>query len=87
MDNQVPPQLLVPRLQILSETEILALHDASLDILSQTGVAMKNVAARELLLASGASEADGRIKIPLMWSPTRLLPRPRAFPCTTGLAS
>jgi trimethylamine--corrinoid protein Co-methyltransferase len=64
MDNDIPPKILVPRLQILSETEILALHHASLDILSQTGVAMRNVTARELLLASGASEADGRIKIP-----------------------
>ena len=48
-----------PRLRMLSDDQIQAIHHASLDILSQTGLVMKNEAARRLLLGAGAWESDG----------------------------
>jgi trimethylamine--corrinoid protein Co-methyltransferase len=49
---------------MLSDEQIQAIHHTSLDILSQTGIVMKNESARELLLDAGAWESDGRIKVP-----------------------
>lgn len=49
---------------MLSDEQVQAIHHTSLDILSQTGIVMKNEAARQLLLDAGAWESDGRIKIP-----------------------
>jgi len=53
-----------PRLRMLSDEQVEALHFATLDILSQTGIVMKNPAGRKLLLDAGAWEVDDRIKIP-----------------------
>jgi trimethylamine---corrinoid protein Co-methyltransferase len=64
MTEPISIETLHPRLQMLSNEQIEALHFASLDILSQTGIVMKNLAGRELLLEAGAEEADERIKIP-----------------------
>lgn len=72
MTDQIPNETLRPTLRMLSEEQIHAIHHSSLDILSQTGIVMKNQAAREMLLDAGAwesSETDGgkgerRIKIP-----------------------
>jgi trimethylamine--corrinoid protein Co-methyltransferase len=49
---------------MLSDEQIQAIHHTSLDILSGTGIVMKNEAARELLLDAGAWESEGRLKIP-----------------------
>ncbi|HZE17742.1 MAG TPA: trimethylamine methyltransferase family protein, partial [Mycobacterium sp.] len=55
-------------MRMLSDEQVRAIHNTSLDILSRTGIVMKNEAGRELLLQAGAWEAgDGpgnRIKIP-----------------------
>ena len=64
MTDSIPIETLYPRLQMLSHEQIQAIHHASLDILSQSGIVMKNEAARKLLLDAGAGESDGRIKIP-----------------------
>jgi trimethylamine--corrinoid protein Co-methyltransferase len=57
---------------MLSDEQITAIHNSSLDILSQTGIVMKNEEARQLLLEAGAwethaaasGEKDRRIRIP-----------------------
>jgi trimethylamine--corrinoid protein Co-methyltransferase len=49
---------------MLSDGQIQAIHNASLDILSRTGIVMKNEAGRQLLLEAGASESTGRLRIP-----------------------
>jgi trimethylamine--corrinoid protein Co-methyltransferase len=64
MTEQIPVGTLRPKLQMLSHEQIQAIHHTSLDILSQTGIVMKNEAARQLLLNAGACETDGRLKIP-----------------------
>ncbi|NIU60569.1 MAG: trimethylamine methyltransferase, partial [Pseudomonas stutzeri] len=48
----------------LSDEQIQALHHTTLDILSQTGIVVKNEAARQLLLDAGAWESSDRIKVP-----------------------
>jgi trimethylamine--corrinoid protein Co-methyltransferase len=62
--EQVPVETLRPTMRMLSDEQIQAIHHTSLDILSQTGIVMKNESARELLLDAGAWESDGRIKVP-----------------------
>ncbi len=47
-------ETLRPKLQMLPEEQLLAVHHTSLDILSQTGIVVKNEAARKLLLEAGA---------------------------------
>lgn len=64
MTEQVPVETLRPTLRMLSDEQIKAIHHASLDILSQTGIVMKNEQARRLLLDAGAWESDGRLKVP-----------------------
>jgi trimethylamine--corrinoid protein Co-methyltransferase len=64
MLRRSPIETLRPKLQMLSEEQLLAIHHTSLDILSQTGIVMKNEAARKLLLEAGAWESEGRLKIP-----------------------
>jgi trimethylamine--corrinoid protein Co-methyltransferase len=64
MTEQIPIATLSPTIRMLSDEQLQAIHNTSLDILSRTGIVMKNEAARELLLEAGAWEADGRIKIP-----------------------
>jgi trimethylamine---corrinoid protein Co-methyltransferase len=49
---------------MLSDEQIQAIHNTSLDILAGTGVVMKHKGARELLLEAGAWESQGRLKIP-----------------------
>ncbi len=64
MTKQIPIETLHPTIRMLSDEQIQAIHHTSLDILSQTGIVMKNDAARQLLLDAGAWESEGRIKIP-----------------------
>jgi trimethylamine--corrinoid protein Co-methyltransferase len=62
--EQIPIETLHPTMRMLSDEQIQAIHGSSLDILSQTGIVMKNEAGRELLLEAGAWESDGRVKLP-----------------------
>ncbi len=64
MTEQIPVETLHPTIRMLSDEQIQAIHHTSLDILSGTGIVMKNEAGRELLLDAGAWESGGRIKIP-----------------------
>jgi trimethylamine--corrinoid protein Co-methyltransferase len=64
MTEQIPIPTLHPTVRMLSDEQIQAIHHASLDILSQTGIVVKNETARGLLLDAGAWESQGRIKIP-----------------------
>lgn len=64
MTEQIPIATLHPTMRMLSDEQIKAIHHTSLDILSRTGIVMKNEAARQLLLEAGAWESEGRIKIP-----------------------
>lgn len=64
MTEQIPVPTLHPTMRMLSDEQISAIHHTSLDILSRTGVVMKNEIARWLLLDAGAWESAGRIKIP-----------------------
>ena len=64
MIEQIPVATLHPTLRMLSEQQLQTIHQTSLDILSGTGIVMKNEAARQLLLEAGAWESDGRVKIP-----------------------
>lgn len=60
MNEQIPIETLHPVMQMLSHEQILAIHHASLDILSRTGIVMKNEAGRDLLLDAGAWESQDR---------------------------
>ncbi len=64
MTEQVPIPTLRPTMRMLSDEQIQALHHTTLDILSQTGIVVKNEAARQLLLDAGAWESSDRIKVP-----------------------
>jgi trimethylamine--corrinoid protein Co-methyltransferase len=64
MTEQIAVETLHPTIRMLSDEQIQAIHHSSLDILSQTGIVMKNKAGRTLLLDAGAWESNGRIKIP-----------------------
>ncbi len=64
MTEQIAIETLHPSIRMLSDEQILAVHHASLDILSQTGIVIKNEAARQLLLDAGAWQSQDRIKIP-----------------------
>jgi len=64
MTEQIEIATLRPKLQVLSEEQILEIHYTSLDILSRTGIVMQNEKARGFLLEAGAWELEERIKIP-----------------------
>jgi trimethylamine--corrinoid protein Co-methyltransferase len=64
MTEQVPVETLRPTIRVLSDEQVKAIHHTSLDILSRTGIVMKNATGRELLLDAGAWESGERIKIP-----------------------
>ena len=64
MTEQIPIATQHPTIRMLSDEQIQSLHHTSLDILSRTGIVMKNDQARRLLLDAGAWEAEDRIKLP-----------------------
>jgi trimethylamine--corrinoid protein Co-methyltransferase len=64
MTEQIPIATLHPIIRMLSDEQIQAIHNTSLDILSRTGIVMKNEDGRKLLLDAGAWESEERIKIP-----------------------
>ncbi len=51
------------RLSILDENEVEAIHQATLRILSETGIRLKEPESRELLAGAGAKLEDGRVLI------------------------
>jgi trimethylamine--corrinoid protein Co-methyltransferase len=64
MTEQLPIPTLQPFVRMISNEQVRELHCATLEILSRTGVKMQDPQGRELLLAAGAWESNGRIKIP-----------------------
>lgn len=64
MTQQLPIQTLQPTLSFLSDQQVHAIHNATLEILSQTGVEMQDPQGRELLLEAGAWESGDRVKLP-----------------------
>jgi len=62
--EQIPIATLHPTIRMLSDEQVQAIHHTSLDILSRTGIVMKNETARKLLLDAGSWESEGRIKVP-----------------------
>lgn len=64
MLKQLPTLTMQPEVNMLSSEQVRAIHYATLEILSQTGVEMQDPQGRELLLEAGAWESNGRIKIP-----------------------
>ncbi len=59
MTEQIPIAALHPTIRMLSDEQIQTIHHTSLDILSRTGIVMKNEAGRQLLLDAGAWESNG----------------------------
>jgi len=64
MPKQLSVSTLQPMVKMLSDEQVQAIHYATLEILSQTGVEMQDPQGRELLLEAGAWESNSRIKIP-----------------------
>jgi len=64
MPKQLSVSTLQPMVKMLSDEQVRAIHYATLEILSQTGVEMQDPQGRELLLEAGARESNARIKIP-----------------------
>ena len=72
MTQQLPIPTLQPFVRALSDEQVRAIHNATLEILAQTGVDMQDPQGRELLLDAGAWESNdhstgsgqSRIKIP-----------------------
>jgi trimethylamine--corrinoid protein Co-methyltransferase len=62
--QQLPIPTLQPTVRVLSDEQVRATHNATLEILSQTGIDMRDPQGRELLLDAGAWESNGRVKIP-----------------------
>ncbi|MEA3439096.1 MAG: trimethylamine methyltransferase family protein [Chloroflexota bacterium] len=64
MPEQLPVSTLQPMVKMLSDEQVRAIHYATLEILSRTGVEMQDPQGREILLEAGAWESNARIKIP-----------------------
>lgn len=64
MTAQLDVNTIQPAIRMLSDAQIEAIDLASMDVLSRTGIVMKNESARQLLLDHGAIACDDRILIP-----------------------
>jgi len=64
MTEPISIETLHPTFRVLSDEQVEAIHNATLDILAQTGIVMKSPRGRQLLLDAGAWEVDDRLKIP-----------------------
>jgi trimethylamine:corrinoid methyltransferase-like protein len=64
MTEQIGCPTLRPTLRMLSDEQIRAIHNASLDILAGAGIEMRHEGARTLLLDAGAWQMGDRIMIP-----------------------
>ena len=83
MTRQINVETLHPQTRMLSDEQIQAIHHSSLDILSQTGIIMKNKRAEALLLEAGARKLGERIKIPAHLVQNALLTAPCRIPMHT----
>lgn len=83
MTSQLNVETLHPQTRMLSDEQIQAIHHSSLDILSQTGIVMKNKRAAGLLLEAGAHQQGARIKIPAHLVQNALLSAPSRIPMHT----
>ena len=63
MTEQLPIPTLQPTVRGLSDEQVRAIHYATLEILAQTGVEMRDPQGRDLLLEAGAWESNGRLRI------------------------
>jgi len=61
--EQLPIPTLQPTVRGLSDEQVRAIHYATLEILAQTGVEMRDPQGRDLLLEAGAWESNGRLRI------------------------
>ncbi len=52
------------RLQVLAEEQLQQMHEATLSMLSETGVKLTHSGARELLLEHGATTDGERVLLP-----------------------
>jgi trimethylamine--corrinoid protein Co-methyltransferase len=64
MTEKKPIPTLQPKIRVLSDKGLQAIHEATLQILEEIGVEMQDPQGRKLLLEAGASESAGRLKIP-----------------------
>ncbi len=64
MSQPIQIQTTKPAIRVLSDEQAKEIHYATLQILSHTGIDMQDPQSRELLLAAGAWESNGRLKIP-----------------------
>jgi len=83
MTRQINVETLHPQTRMLSDEQIQAIHHSTLDILSQTGIVMKNKRAEELLLEAGAHKMGDRIKLPAHLVQNALLAAPPRIPMHT----
>jgi trimethylamine--corrinoid protein Co-methyltransferase len=83
MTRQINVETLHPQTRMLSDEQIQAIHHSTLDILSQTGIVLKNKRAEELLLEAGAHKLGERIKIPARLVQNALLAAPSRIPMHT----
>ena len=83
MARQIDIETLHPQIRMLSDEQIQAIHHSSLDILSQTGIVMKNKRAEGLLLEAGARKQGERVKIPAHLVQKALLAAPSRIPMHT----
>jgi len=56
--------LFTPKIRMLSDQEVRAIHYASIEFLRETGIDMKDLQGRSLLLDSATWDSNGGIKIP-----------------------
>ena len=64
MTDQLPIPTLQPFSRGLSDEQVREIHYATLEILSGTGVDMQDPQGRDILLEAGATESEGRIRVP-----------------------
>jgi trimethylamine--corrinoid protein Co-methyltransferase len=84
MMEQAPVETVKPVIRMLSDAQIEAVHDSSLDILARTGIEMKSEAGRDLLLEAGAHESGGRITIPETMVMKAIAAAPSRMPLEEG---
>lgn len=87
MKQQIRNETVRPNLRVLSDEGVRELHRASLRILEKTGVEMLDPQGKELLLAAGAWESNGRVKIPERLVEESLAKSPSRIPMHDQLGS
>jgi len=64
MYHPIEISTLTPAIRVLSDEQVRDIHYATLEIMENIGIEMQDAQGRELLLAAGAWESNGRLKIP-----------------------